>query len=196
MNFPVNPISIATKDQANSALHVGLSLSQHLIDSMSQLVYCNLAASKRTLTDSVRLAQNMLDSESTNQVYEVIHQEVQPAISKVASYGRYVARLGIETQSRVTEVIHARVVDTSNQIHTLVTDLAKVTPMGTDRYAEGVGTGLSTWQKIVEKIAESQISMLKNYAAHLDSYGEHKTSNPTSQPGKSKKSAKPEEVDA
>jgi hypothetical protein len=196
VNFPTNPLSIAAKDEAHSALHTTSSILEHALDSFVQFTHVHLSASKANLHGSVSLVRQVLDSHDTRKVYQAIQSEIQPSLVKTVSYGRDLLKLSIEAQTRIAEVIHSRVNQTSTQFHALTTDLTKVSPSGTEHYTDVVKIGVSTWHKAIEKFAESQISMLKNYSAHLDTYGNLKSQKTQPQPQKPKKSVLAEEAEA
>jgi phasin family protein len=196
VNFPANPLSAATKDQTNASLHAASNIFEYVADSIVQLIQLNLSTSKASLHDSTSLMRQILDSQDPKKAYEVIQAEFQPTVTKAASYGRDVVKLGIEAQTRVTEVIHSRVTETSAQFHTLTSDLTKAAPAGTERFAKVVNASVSTWQKALESIVQSQASQLRNYVAHLDSYDDRRPSTSSPHPEKSKKAMAAEHIEA
>ena len=170
MNFPSNPLSTVSREQVQSSAHTLNHVVSQSIDSIHEITSINLEASKAVIDESISFFDKAINAKDINDFYGSVNSDLQPATRKVASFSRKVAKAGVSSQLQMSEVVHHRISDVTNQLSLLATDLSKIAPPGTEHFAVATSAGIATWYKALESVSEANCLLLARYCEYLDSF--------------------------
>ena len=181
MNFPLNPLSNATKDHAQSHLEAAVDLADVSIQFVSDVAHLNIAATKASLNDSWTFIKQSLESKDLSKTHELHQAEVQPLSEKMISYTRHVSQINLKAHTAVNEKINSRLSETTHQFNSMITDIQKIAPADSSIYYDSLKFGMSAWQKTVEKLSGTGASLVDGYLEYLKSSSDHFAATPAKQ---------------
>ncbi|CAE6910145.1 hypothetical protein R69927_05944 [Paraburkholderia domus] len=126
----LTPEQITATQKANFAPLFGLT--NKAFEGFEKLVQLNLSVVKSTLAEIQDNAQKALSVKDPQELLALQASLTPPLGEKVLSYGRRVYEIATSTQAEFTKVAEARYEAQSRRVQTLVDDLAKSAPTGSE----------------------------------------------------------------
>lgn len=184
-----NYLSNATKQQTQAHIDAVSSLFGHALHSASEVTELSLTAAKESLNDSFAKIHEVIESKDPSKIYEAFSIEVQPASQKVSSYVKHCVEIGSNVQNQTIKLIQERMDDTVGHVNTLIDDLAKAAPAGSEPFAEMVKLQAANFHKAYEQLSSASHDMLGSYQSQLHNFASHFSNSADAKPAKGKKLA-------
>lgn len=124
--------SNATKTTFESQLAAFTTLTSKAFESMEKVVDLNITAAKASLEDSAAAAKQLLSAKDPQEFFAVATSQTQPNVAKAIAYGRHLTTIASSTQAEFTRTAEEQVAAASRQINTLVDDVSKAAPAGSE----------------------------------------------------------------
>ena len=182
-----NYLSNATKQQTQAHIDAMSSLLEHALHSVGEVTELGLTAAKESLNDSFAKFSEVIDSKDPAKVFEAFTLEVQPASEKVSAYAKHFVEIGTNAQNEVVKLIQERLDETVGHVNTLIDDLAKAAPAGSEPFAEMVKLQAANFHKAYEQFSSASHDILGSYQTQLHNFASHLNSGSTVKPTKVKK---------
>ncbi len=158
LNFNVDQLSKATKTQIENQLQAVSGLTEQALHTVSGLVELNIATVKASLEDASAMTQEVLAAKDPQAALAIFQSHAQPTADKAASYARHVAAIASKAQADLAEVAKARAAETSAHVNSLINDLTKAAPTGTesfvDAFKQGVAGASAAYEQYI-KVAQA-----------------------------------------
>ena len=184
-----NYLSNATKQQTQAHIDAVSSLLEHALHSVGEVTELGLAAAKESLNDSFAKFNEVIDSKDAAKVFEALTLEVQPTTEKVSAYAKHFVEIGTNAQSEVVKLIQERLHETVGHVNTLIDDLAKAAPAGSEPFAEMVKLQAANFHKAYEQFSSASHDLLGTYQSQLHNFASHFANSAPTKPVKVKKLA-------
>jgi phasin family protein len=126
----VNPQQITAVQKAN--LDALFGLTNKAFEGFEKLVQLNVSVVKSTLAEIQDHEQKALSVKDPQELLALQASLTQPFAGKVLSYGRRVYELASSTQTEFAKVAQARCEARSRRVQTLIDDIAKNAPTGSE----------------------------------------------------------------
>lgn len=161
---------------ANTQAHVEVlkGLSTQAYAGFEKLVELNLAASKALVGESFSHAQAVLAAKDVQQVLSLQNSLYQPLTEKTVAYGRHAYAIATETGAEFTKAFEAELAQAQKNFTTLVENIAKNAPVGTEPAVAVIKNALASGQNAIEsaqssakkavEMAESNFAAVANQA--------------------------------
>ncbi|MEO0318312.1 MAG: hypothetical protein RL404_1989 [Pseudomonadota bacterium] len=167
MNFNVDQLSKATKTQIESQLQAVSGLTEQALHTVAGLVELNIATVKASLEDVAAVTQEVLSAKDPQAALAVLQSHAQPTADKAASYARHVAAIASKAQADLAEVAKARAAETSAHVNSLIGDLTKAAPAGTESYVDAFKQGVANANAAYEQFIKVAQSSYDKYQEQL-----------------------------
>jgi phasin family protein len=129
-------MSLLTPEQFTAAQKANLDtlfgLTNKAFEGFEKLVQLNQGVVKSTLAEIQEHAQKALSVKDPQELLALQASLTQPFAEKVLSYGRHVYEIATSTQAEFVKVAEARYEANSHRMQTLVDDIAKSAPTGSE----------------------------------------------------------------
>lgn len=135
--------SNATKANFEAQFAIFSSLTAKTFEGMEKLIELNMTAAKATLEESSAAARQLLSAKDPQEFFSLSTAHTQPAAEKALSYGRQVAAIASGTQAEFTRAAEQQVAETSRKVISLVDEVTKNAPAGTENVVAVVKATLS-----------------------------------------------------
>ncbi|MEC5215203.1 phasin family protein [Actimicrobium sp. GrIS 1.19] len=124
--------SAATKANFEAQLALITSLTSKAFESVEKLVELNLTAVKSSLEESTSNAKQLLTVKDPQEFMALSAAQAKPNAEKALAYGRHVADIASSAQAEFTRAAEAQIAETSRKVSTLVDDVTKNAPAGSE----------------------------------------------------------------
>ncbi len=124
--------SNATKASFDAQLSAMSDLANKALHSVAELVELNMNTVKATLEHSSAAAQQILAAKDAQEVMAVGSAQAQPNAEKALAYARHLAGIAAKAQAEFTKAAEERMAETSRHVSTLMDDLSKSAPAGSE----------------------------------------------------------------
>jgi phasin family protein len=129
-------MNLLTPEQTTAAQKANLDtlfgLTNKTFEGFEKLVQLNLEAVNSTLAEIQDNTQKALSVKDPQELLALQASPMQPFTEKVLSYGRRVYEIASSTQAEFAKVAEARYEAQSHRVQTLVDDIAKSAPTGSE----------------------------------------------------------------
>ncbi len=184
-----NYLSNATKQQTQAHIDAVSSLFGHALHSASEVAELSIAAAKDSLNESFVKIHKVIESKDPANVYEAFLIEVEPASQKVSAYVKHFVEIGSNVQNEAVKLIQERMDGTVGHVNTLIEDLAKSAPAGSEPFTEMFKLQAANFQKAYEQFSRTGHEFLGAYQSQLHNLASHLTGGSNVKPSKVKKAA-------
>ena len=191
MNMNVDQLSKATKTQVEAQLHTMSHLAEKALLNVSELAELNIATAKASLEEASAIVQEVLSAKDMQSVFVVVQSQAQPTAEKAVSYSRHLAAIASKAQADLTKAAQERVAEAAANVNTLVNDLTKTAPTGTETFVEAFRSNIANANAAYAKFLQASQSAYDKYQDQLHEMSNHFSpmSMPVAKPAKSKKAA-------
>jgi len=162
-------MSLLTPEQITAAQKANLDtlfgLTNKAFEGFEKLVQLNLEAVKSALAEIQDNAQKALSVKEPQELPALQASLTQPFAGKVLSYGRHVYEIATSTQAEFTKVAEARYEAQSRRVQTLVDDIAKSAPTGSEAAFSAMQsaiTAANTAYETVHKATQQAVALAES----------------------------------
>ena len=124
--------SNATKANFESQFAIYSSLTAKAFEGMEKLIELNMTAAKATLEESTANARQLLSAKNPQEFFSLTAAQAKPSAEKAMSYTRQVTEITRGTQAEFTRAAEQQIAETSTKVSTLVDEVTKNAPAGTE----------------------------------------------------------------
>jgi phasin family protein len=189
MNMNVDQLSKATKTQVEAQLHTMSHLAEKALHSVSELAELNIATAKASLEEASAIVQEVMSAKDLQSFFVVVQSQEQPTAEKAVSYSRHLAAITSKAQADLTKAAQERVAEAAANMNTLVNDLTKAAPTGTESFVEAFKSNFANANAAYAKFLQASQSAYDKYQDQLHEMSNHFSPVPAAKPAKSKKAA-------
>jgi phasin family protein len=178
--------SNATKATFETQMAAMNDLANKALKSVSDLVELNVATIKSSMEHSSAAAQQMLAAKDAQEFFSLTAANAQPNTEKAVEYARHLADITSKAQAEFTKATEIRIAETSRQVTSLIEDLAKSAPAGSENAIAMLKTTMANahagYEQMTKAAKQAGVAMEDN----LSQATKHFTA-ATEKPAKAKK---------
>jgi len=149
----LTPEQIAAAQKAN--LETLFGLTTKAFEGVEKLVELNLQVVKTTFAENVDNAKKALSAKDAQELLAIQASLVQPVAEKALAYTRHLYEIASETQSEFTKVAEAQLAEGSKNVQTLVDNIAKNAPAGSESTVAIVKSAISAANNAYESVQKA-----------------------------------------
>lgn len=135
--------SNATKASLESQFAMLSALTSKTFEGMEKLVDLNLNAAKATLEETSAATRQLLAAKDPQEFFSLSAAQAQPSAEKALSYGRQLASIAAGTGAEFSKAAEAQIVETNRKVISLVDEVSKNAPAGSENFVAAVKTAIS-----------------------------------------------------
>lgn len=128
--------SSATKNSIDSQLTAMNDFASKAFQNVAELVELNISTAKASLEHASAAAQQLLAAKDPQEVIAMTTSQAQPNAEKALAYGKHLASITAKAHAEFTKAAEARLAETTRHVSTLIDDLTKSAPAGTEKAVE------------------------------------------------------------
>ena len=148
--------SAATKTHFQAQLDLINTITSKTFEGIEKIVELNLSAAKASLEESSAAAQQFAAVKDPQELLALATAHAQPTAEKAAAYGRHLANILSTTQAELTKAAEAQVAETSRKVTSLVDEISKNAPAGSENAVALLKSAIQTaLKKAADKIVTS-----------------------------------------
>jgi phasin family protein len=162
-------MSLLTPEQITAAQKANLDtlfgLTNKAFEGFEKLVQLNQDVVKSTLAELQEHAQKALSVKDPQELLALQASLTRPFAEKVLSYGRHVYEIATSTQAEFVKVAEARYEAQSRRMQTLVDDIAKSAPTGSEAavaVVQSAITAANTAYETVHKATQQAVEIAES----------------------------------
>lgn len=128
--------SNATKATIDSQLTAMNDFATKAFQSVAELVELNISTAKASLEHASAAAHQFMDAKDPQEIIALTSSQAQPNAEKALAYGKHLASISAKAQADFTKAAEARMAETTRHVSTLIDDLSKSAPAGSEKAIE------------------------------------------------------------
>lgn len=132
MNPASDQMSAATRAQIESQIQLLNTLTERTVESIQRIIALNVSATRSTIDDASTTIRQVLSSKDPQEAMTSTGNQAQPAAEKALEYGRQLNSIITSTQAEFSRTIEAQIAEARRQINSLVDELTKAAPAGSE----------------------------------------------------------------
>lgn len=174
MNPLSEQMSAATRAQIEAQIELLNTLTARTVDSVEKIIALNVNATKSTIDDATSAVQRVLASKDPQEAMAVTGAQTGPAAEKAQEYSRNLADIVSKTQAEFSQAVEAQIAEGRRQISSLVDDLAKAAPPGSENMVsmfksalDNANAGYDQLTRTTRQATEAIQSNVKNATAQF-----------------------------
>jgi phasin family protein len=159
----LSPEQITAAQKAN--LDTLFGLTNKAFEGFEKLLQLNFETVKSTFAELQENAQKALSVKDPQELLGLQASPMQPFTEKVLSYGRHVYEIASSTQAEFAKVAEARYEAQSRRVQTLVDDIAKSAPTGSEAAVAVMRSAIAaanTAYETVHKATQQAVEMAES----------------------------------
>jgi len=178
-------VPAATKEVLAAQLDAATALANTSLSGIERLAHLNLSMAKAMLGEFTETATQLVWARDPQEFFSVASARAQSRAESIANYGREVVGIVSGTQAELGEVAQAHFADANQKIVSLVEELGKNPPAGSENAMEMLKSVMSNAQTGYERFAESGRQAAQLAKENLDTVARQMHRDPP-QPGQRK----------
>lgn len=132
MNPLSEQMSAATKAQIEAQIELLNTLTAQTVSSVEKIIALNVDATKSTIDGATSTARQLLTSRDPREAVSITGAQTQPAAERAQEYSRSLVDIVSKTQAEFTQTVEAQIAEGRRQINSLVNELVKAAPPGSE----------------------------------------------------------------
>ncbi len=136
----VTPDRFAASSKAG--VEAGLALAEAQFAVIERLAALNMRAAKAAIEDSAAHVKAVLEAKDPQEIVKLNSAFTQPALEKLAAYGRSVYDVAFESQAQASKVVESQAAEFNKAVASTLDSFAKNAPAGSD---VAVNAAKSAW---------------------------------------------------
>ncbi|MGY8524241.1 phasin family protein [Paracidovorax citrulli] len=147
------PEQVAAAHKAN--LETLFGLTSKAFEGVEKLVELNMQVVKTTLAENVEHTKKALSVRDAQELLALQVSLVQPVAEKAVAYSRHVYEIAADTQSEFTRVAEAQLAESSRNVQSLVDNLARNAPAGSESTVAIVKSAIAAANNAYESVQKA-----------------------------------------
>jgi len=148
-------LSTATKANLETQIAMFNTFFNKAFESAEKIVDLNMQAAKASFDDSVLNAKQLMSAKDFQDFYSMGASQAQPNAEKLLAYIRHLANIASGAQAEITKTAEAHITETSRKIISLVDEVSKNAPAGTEHAVTFVKTAIGNANASYEQFAST-----------------------------------------
>jgi phasin family protein len=165
--------SEATKANLDAQLAILSSLTSKAIESVEKVVELNLAVARNSFEESNATVKQLISAKDPQEFFSVTTAQTQPNAEKASEYARHLASILSSAQAELTKVTEAHVADTNRKIVSLVEELSRHAPAGSEQAIALLKSAIGSANASYEQINKSTKQAVEVLESNLNSAVTH-----------------------
>ena len=166
--------SNATKANLESQFALFSSLTAKTFEGVEKLVELNINAAKASLEESSIATRQLLSAKDPQEFFSLSAAQAQPTAEKAMSYSRQVAAIAAGTQAEFTRAAEQQIADTSRKVITLVDEVTKNAPAGSENvvaaFKSTLGNANAGYEQMTKTAKQAVEAMETNVNAAVSQF--------------------------
>lgn len=142
MNPLSEQMSAATKAQIEAQIELLNTLTTRTVESVEKIIALNVDATKSTIDGATSTVRQLLASRDPQEAASITGSQAQPAAERAQEYSRSLVDIVSKTQAEFTQTVEAQIAEGRRQINSLVSELVKAAPPGSENMVSMFKTAL------------------------------------------------------
>jgi phasin family protein len=166
--------STATKASIESQLSTMNEFANKAFQSVAELVELNISTAKASLEHASAAAHQLMAAKDPQEIMAMAQSQAQPNAEKALAYGKHLASITAKAQADFTKAAEIRMAETSRHVSTLIDDLTKSAPAGSEKAIEmlkatiaGAHTGYEQMTKATKQATEKMEEQINEAVKHF-----------------------------
>ena len=147
--------SAATKSAFESQLTLMSSLSHKAFEAVEKLTALNMHTARTSMEESNAALKHMFSAKTPQEFFALGSAQSQPGTEKAAAYARNVASIASEIQAEFAKVTEAKISEINQKVATLVEDVTKNAPAGSETVVAMFKTALGNANAGYEQLSRT-----------------------------------------
>jgi hypothetical protein len=103
----------------------------------------------------------------------IVQSQAQPSAEKAASYARHLTAIATKAQAELGKVAQERMAETTAHFHSLVNDMSKTAPAGTEPFVDMFKSNMANANAMYEQFAKAGQTAYDHFQSQLGDMGSH-----------------------
>jgi phasin family protein len=147
----VTPDKFAATNKAGVEAMLGFAQAQ--FSALERLAQLNIESAKEAMADTAEHVKSMLDAKDPQELMKLNAAYAQPAIAKAVTYSKSIYDVATQTQSIVTRLVESHAADMNKAFVTLLDNLSKNAPVGSDAAVSAMKTALAAGNTFYDSLS-------------------------------------------
>ena len=147
--------STATKTSIEAQVAVFSALTGKAFEGVEKMIELNLIAAKSSMEEASATAKQLLSAKDAQEFFSLSAAQAQPSAEKASAYGRQLAAIAAGTQAEFTKAAEAQIADTSKKVISLVEEVSKNAPAGSEQAVALLKSALGNANAGFEQLSKS-----------------------------------------
>lgn len=130
----------ATKTNLEAQFAALTALNKKTFEGLEQIVSLNVNAAKANFEESTAAVQELVNAKDPQEFIALTQAQAKPNAEKALAYGRHLASITTATQQEFTKAFEAQVADTNAKVITLIDEVTKNAPAGSEQAVTALKT--------------------------------------------------------
>jgi phasin family protein len=149
----MTPEQILAANKAN--LETLLGLTNTAVAGVEKLIELNLAATKAAIAESQSHTHAALSVKDSQELLALQASVFQPLAEKMVNYNRHLYDIATGTSSEIGEVVEGKMSEAQHSFHSLVDNLSKNAPAGSEAAVTALKTAITTGTQALEQVQKA-----------------------------------------
>ena len=132
----------ATKATFEAQIATMTAFAQKAFANVEKVVELNMTVAKQSFVDSTAAAQQLMSAKGPQEFIALTTANAKPNVEKALAYGRELAAIAAAAQADFSRDAEVQIADTRRQVASLVDDVAKNAPAGSESVVAMVKTAM------------------------------------------------------
>jgi phasin family protein len=159
--------STATKSNIEAQLALMTNLTNTAFAGVEKFVGFNLTVAKAQLEESTVTGKQLLAAKDAQEFFALTAQQAQPNADKAIAYTRQIASIATSTQAEFTKAAEAQVSEASRKVLSLVDEVTKNAPAGSETAVAMFKSGLGNASAAYEQLTKTTKQAVETIEANL-----------------------------
>jgi len=160
--------SAATKTHFQAQLDLINTLTTKAFEGMEKLIELNLSATRASLEESAATFKQFSSIKDPQELIALATAQAQPNAEKAAAYGRHLTSILSATQAELTKAAEAQVADTSRKVSSLVDEITKNAPAGSENAVAMLKSVIGNANAGYEQLTKNTKQAVETLEGHLN----------------------------
>ena len=145
----------ATKATFEAQIATMTAFAQKAFVNVEKVVALNMAVAKESFAETTAAAQQLMSAKGPQEFVTLTTASAKPNAEKALAYGRELAAIAAAAQADFSREAEAQIADTRRKVASLVDDVAKNAPAGTESVVAMVKTAMGNANAGFDQISKN-----------------------------------------
>ncbi len=160
--------SAATKSNLEAQIALMTAFTSKAFESVEKVIDLNMNVAKASLEESATNVQQLLSAKDAQEFFSLSAAQTQPNAEKALAYGRHLAGIASSAQAEFTKAAEAQIAETNRKVVTLVEELSKNAPAGTENAVAFVKSALGSANAGYEQLSKTTKQAVEAFETNVN----------------------------